>query len=449
MSNGSSGIQNERGDHGIEVGGRQLETRPLQNLPVILGMMGRQPRPFPLAHTSAQKGLQNLAEFFDRDLILDVQTDAMGDGDVNRLAFLEGKRHSHKFGPHGIQPRGLGIEGKPPRAGGFIDPTAQFLGIGEEAVIQVGFDALCLSKVLGKLQALLLNDRIETKLGQELDGVIAPERPRQPARFGVPGKRHVAHDGRQASGEPGLIDVFEQRLSLALVFDRIGAIDQVLQRIEFGEEPGRPLGSNRGDAGDVVRAVAHKSEPIRDLGGRHTEAVLDGALITALKTPIAEPENSDLIIHKLEEILIGGNDDAILPCPGHLARHRGDKVVCLVAIELIGHDSHRFEKPVDPDHLIAEIRRRSLAIRLVGRKDLFTKSRLAGIEDHGEEFRLNFLDEAEQHPQKPVNLAGGKAFGRRKAPHAVVGFERQGMTIDEIERRFLHRARRGMNSLGL
>ena len=103
---------------------------------------------------------------------------------------------------------------------------------------------------------------------------------------------------------------------------------------------------------------------------------------------------------------------------------------------MVGGNAHGGEQGVDRAHLVAEIGRGSLAIRLVGGVKLLAEGGAAGVEDDGQAGGGELVDELQEHPEEAENGAGGIAARAGQATDGVVGLERERVAVDEEERWF-------------
>ena len=187
-----------------------------------------------------------------------------------------------------------------------------------------------------------------------------------------------------------------------------------------------------GHALDVVDAVAHESEKIREAFGRHAESVFD--LVVAIAHVVGVVPVHIPGANQLRVILVARDQrgaQAFAAAAGHQC---ADDVIRLVLGMAEGRNAGMAAELAATLELQLEIRGRRIAIRLVGRIDLVAKrGREALVERNGDVARLGALDEvAEKSREAESGVRGIAVAVDHVGRHGVIGAEYVDRRVDEI-----------------
>ena len=249
-------------------------------------------------------------------------------------------------------------------------------------------------------------------------------------------ERHVLIERDQALGDAGLIGELDEVFPALLLLDLRRAGEQRFEIAIFGDELGRRLDANAGDARHIVHRVARQRLDVDDLIGRHAEFFhhFRRAHLTVLHRVIQGDAGAD----QLHQVLVGGDDAAGGAGLNREARIGGDEVVGLVVLLLDAGDVEGTGGLADQAELRAEIGGRVWPLGLVLRVDVVAE-RLGGmIEDDGEMGGLlagvRFLQELPQHVAEALHGADGKPVRlARQGREGVIGAENIPRSINQVE----------------
>ena len=249
-------------------------------------------------------------------------------------------------------------------------------------------------------------------------------------------QRHVFVEHHEPLRDAGLLGEFDEVLAALLLLDLGCAGQQRFEVAILGDELGRGLDADAGDARHVVDRVARQRLDVDDLVGRHAEFFqhLGLAHLAVLHGVIQRHAGAD----QLHQVLVGGDDAAGGAGLHRLARIGGDQVIGLVIRLLHTGDVEGAGGLADQAELRAEIGRRLRPLRLVLRVDVVAERFRGMIEDHREVggllAGLGFLQQLPQHVAEALHGADGQAIGlARERRQRVVGAENIPRAIDEIE----------------
>ena len=188
-----------------------------------------------------------------------------------------------------------------------------------------------------------------------------------------------------------------------------------------------------GHALDVVDAVAHEREEIREALRRDAEAVLDLVVAIAARCRCSPStrRSSRISCAKSLSRVTSVARQALAPAAGH---QRADDVIGFVLGVAEGRNAGVPAELAAALELQLEIRRRRVAIRLVAGIDLVAKrGREALVEGHGDVARLRALDEiAEETRETEGGMRGIAVAVGHVRRHGVVGAEYVDRRVDEI-----------------
>ncbi len=284
----------------------------------------------------------------------------------------------------------------------------------------------------GRLPALRLRGGIEAELFYQREELQLRHQPRggrvvAPLRH-VLGKvgvdRHVGADGAEPAGEERAVfprgqpaaqgvadiqlpevgvDIVDgvvrlNQLPCALRADARNARDAVggvaLERLDFDH-------FLRGDAvvGFDFRLVVQRDLRLPQLGGgeahRHVRA------------------------DELQAVAVARRQNAVAAAVGAGLRERAEDVVRLEALALHQAVPEQREQLFEGGHLLRELRRHPLAVRLVARVFPVAERRRAHVERHGHGVRRGLFQQAVENRQEAVNPVGVQAVFRRQQADSV------------------------------
>ena len=252
----------------------------------------------------------------------------------------------------------------------------------------------------------------------------------------VMGDRHVVVQRHEPLRDAGLFGEFDQVLPALLLLDFGRAGQQRFEIAIFGDELGRRLDADAGDARHIVDRVARERLDVDDLVRRHAEFLqhLGLAHLAVLHRVIKGNAGAD----ELHQVLVGGDDAAGGAGLHRLAGIGGDEVVRLVVLLLDAGDVEGAGGLADQAELRAEIGRRIRPLGLVLRVDVVAEGLGGVIEDHREVGGLlagvGLLQELPQHVAEALDRADGKPVRlARQGRERVIGAENIPRAIDQIE----------------
>ena len=146
----------------------------------------------------------------------------------------------------------------------------------------------------------------------------------------------------------------------------------LFERVVLLQQPDGGLGADAGDAGDVVAGVADKRLVIDNLVGAHAELLHDRIVVVNLRLragAVVGKLDADVVVHKLQDVLVSGDDEHGHALLRRLPGDGADHVVGLVAFTL--QNGH-----VERLHDLADAL--NLDIQLVGH--LFARAFVVGIQ---------------------------------------------------------------------
>ena len=210
---------------------------------------------------------------------------------------------------------------------------------------------------------------------------------------------------------------------------------QGIQRLEMREQDCGRLRADAGDPRDVVHRVAGERQVVGDLVRMHAVPRLDAVAAPAL----ALGEVVLLVVHvqQLREVLVGGHDHAAVAVPARAVHGAADQVVGLVVVVGQGLQPQRLAQALAPGELAAQLRRRGVAVGLVGRVQRVAEAGVQRlVEGDGDVPRAFALQQLQQEAGEAVHRVGRPAVGVVElVRHGMPGAEHVHRGVDEVQRR--------------
>ncbi len=222
-------------------------------------------------------------------------------------------------------------------------------------------------------------------------------------------------------------------------------VERVFHRVVFLDELLRGLRADAGDAGDVVRRVAHEAEDVAHLVDADDAPFREDFRDAERLPAVAHARGAvdvDAVVDELAEILVGRDHVGGEAGGAGLAGERADEVVGLVAVELDRGQVEGADEALYVGDGGAEFLGHFLAVGLVGLELGVARGRRGGVEDDGEMGRGEAAEKVEQRVGEAVNRGGVAArggadrFGREGEMGAVD--ERHAVEEEELAGGFGH-----------
>ena len=151
---------------------------------------------------------------------------------------------------------------------------------------------------------------------------------------GMQGQLQVRHHRDQALREVEPLRGPVEALALLRLEVGLGGDDR-LQGAVLLQQQGRALLADAGNPLHVVRGIPHQAQEVHHLLGPDAHALLDaGAVMPDLAFLGVEHLDVELVIHQLQQVLVGAHDDRGQAVGGGLPGQGGQHVVGLVAVQL-------------------------------------------------------------------------------------------------------------------
>ena len=149
-------------------------------------------------------------------------------------------------------------------------------------------------------------------------------------------------------------------------------------------------------------------------------------------------EHADVIVYKLQHVLIARDDHHLKALFHRAASKRSDYVVRLEPCVLEHRNSHGFESAADPRNLFQQVGWRFGAVGFIGCKRLVAKRGPLALKNRGQVLRLLSRSQAPHHVVKNVHRFRGDSSGgaHRRSPRAgpcVVGAKDEPKRINQKE----------------
>ena len=196
-----------------------------------------------------------------------------------------------------------------------------------------------------------------------------------------------------------------------------------VQGAELGYELQGGLFTDAGDAGDVVRAVAHKGFHVHELVGTDAVSLHEGGFIHVGGGVVACQQDVDAGGDELEGVLISRQEigHAVLGVGlGHSGQGAQD-IVGLVALHVQNMQAQHFRELTGHGHLGAELVGHGVAARLIGIVHLMAEGRGLQVVGDGGVVGLQGLQLAADDVDQAVESVGGKAVLGGEQADAVEG----------------------------
>ena len=212
----------------------------------------------------------------------------------------------------------------------------------------------------------------------------------------------IRHHGDQAAGKLDPRQSFlDARALPGLQLILVG--QHFIQRAVSRQQCLRTLLADARHALHVVRCISHQSQHVHHLLGENAEALLHGGTVYPhLTVTIVEYLDFAHVIHELQQILVGADDDRrkALLCglPSKGAHH----VICLVSMQLHDGDVEGLDEFANELDLGFQVLRHLGPVGLVVRVDLVPKRRLRRIKHRREMRGLMLVHHGQKHPRHGV-----------------------------------------------
>ena len=196
----------------------------------------------------------------------------------------------------------------------------------------------------------------------------------------------------------------EPRTQLSGTADRQGGdplevVVELLQRSEFFEKRRRRLGSDPGDALDVVDGIARQGEIVGVAFGHDTEMRLDLVMAQAQVVGVVPVDVS--LTHQLREVLVAGHERGRQSFGTQTGSQGADDVVGLVLATAEIGDTDVPTEFTAASELQLQVRRRRLAVRLVGGIDAVAEGGLEALVERDRDVaRLRPFDQIAQEARE-------------------------------------------------
>ena len=239
------------------------------------------------------------------------------------------------------------------------------------------------------------------------------------------GDRHIGRNGSQPLALPHLFGVVLEALAVSLALHFRGVLQRPFRRSESLDEVLRALLPDPRRARNVVHRVAFQRQQIRHLLRPHPQEFLD-LLRVVPGVVFGRIEHGDPLGDELHHVLIAGDDHHLKTRLFRAPRQRADDVIGFEPRVFQHRNLHGLQHPADVGNLLQQVRRRFLAVGLVGGELLLAQGRPFTLEDRRDVGRLILPRQLPQHAIENVDRFGGKpragAHGRSAAAGAgVVG----------------------------
>ncbi|MNZ45821.1 hypothetical protein D3C78_634850 [compost metagenome] len=382
------GVEHIGFEHGVEGDALQIDAVVLQHVAIVLEV---------LPHLEAGRIFQQRLELAQHLLFGQLGWSpqiVVAEGNIGRLARLDGERHANHSRLHIVETGSLGVEGKQGRRFQQCQPVVE-LGLLQNAAV-VGLDGS--NRSGGVISGLFLPGALFATGLQLLDQVaqfvLAVDRQQgllvdraQQQLFETLLQLHVCLDGCQLIGEANLFLLLAE-----LVGKRLGATKaEGGDLVEVGGDlidAAYPLQQRLGrllahpcHAGNVVHLVPHQGQVVDDELGGHAE-LLDHPFPIGLHI-LHGVDQGDMVGDQLRHVLVTCADEHGQLFLGRLAGERADHVVGLDPFDHQEGEAHRLDHLVNGSDLAAQIVRHAGAGRLVLGVDVVTEGLALGVEHHG------------------------------------------------------------------
>ena len=183
--------------------------------------------------------------------------------------------------------------------------------------------------------------------------------------------------------------------------------------------------ANAGDAGNIVRAVAHQRFQIDDAARRkavlrlkHLRRVQDRLVFAHAGLHMADRRR---IGDELQAVLIAGDDRAVPACVMTFDRDCPKNIVGLIARLLIAADAHGVQYLFEHRHLCGQVLGHRLALGLITVISLMAEGWLFPVKAYAQRIGLLLVQQMLQNIQKSKNGICRRSVRRIERPHPVIG----------------------------
>ena len=234
-------------------------------------------------------------------------------------------------------------------------------------------------------------------------------------------------------GEVGfLLSLTELFIDRGSVLSGVKLLVNGIQRAELRDELEGGLLTDAGDAGDVIRAVAHEGLDVHELVGADAVFLHKGSLVSIHRGGIPCQQYVDARRDELKGVTVTREDvrAAFLGgCLGHSGQ-RTEDIVGLIALH--GEDIHaqHLGKRTGHRHLGAKLIGHGVATGLVFVVELMTKGRCLEIVGNGGIVGIEILDLTGQDVDQAVESVGGKAILVGQETDTVEGTVEDAVAVD-------------------
>ena len=363
---------------------------------------------------------------------------AVGQRDVTRLAGPDRQRHPHQFGAHGVEARGLGVDGDAPRLPGPRDPLLQLAERADQRIAPLRrrvrrrggrrgrrgpgvFDA---DPRQQRAELIGLQERLQRR-------PLRRERREVLQRFG---DGRVVAERDQPAAHAGELGVGDQVLAPLRLRDLPGAGEQRVQVAVGFDELRRGLDADTGNAGDIVGRIPCQRLDVDDLV--RGDAEFGGDLGGADLLHAHGVEHRHPAAHQLHQVLVAG-DDGHAPAGRRRAPRIGrDQVVGLEAGEFDRRQPERARRVADQRELRDQRLRRVGPVRLVGGVDVVAEGGARGVEQHGDGVAPPRPRQFVDHVAEAEHGVGRRPVAPAQRRQAVEGAEYETRPVDQADAAF-------------
>ena len=248
----------------------------------------------------------------------------------------------------------------------------------------------------------------------------------------------VPADGGEGEGFTGAALPFRELFALTGLDG--GVVKVFVHPVQGAEAAQQVQGGflpDAGDAGNVVRRVAHEGLEVDHFDG--VEAVLlpedRGVVLNGLGLTHARLDVDDVAFFRdeLEGVLVPGDEAAVIPRLLADAGHGAQKVVRLPARQLVPADAHGVEDLLQNGHLDLQLLGHALAGGLIGGAQLVAEGWGVDVEGHADAVGLLLVHEPLQDREKAIDAVRGRTVRRVQHTDAVKRPVHDGVPVDDHE----------------
>ena len=425
------------GDHRVELEPPDREAGTLEHLQVVLAVVGDR-----AVRGVGEDRAQHPADIVERH----AAEAGVGDRDVGAFARGDCDRDADEARDHRVDGGRLDVDRVPRRGGDAGGERLQLRDGGDEGALRRrAFHSGSGSRRVRRRGLRRRRRRLGQLVHEGAELQIAEERDRSLAivggdvrPLGVEGDLEITDDRRQCLRGAGDVDVLGQRLLRPRRCHLRDAGQNRLQIAELGDQVGGGLFADAGDAGNVVRRVAHQRLVVGNQLRREAVALVDGiAVVDAEITEAfdAGEHRDDMVVDELQQVAVPGDDDHLVAVAGAGAGEAADDIVGLVPGPLVDRDVEGIDQLADAPDLLDKVGWGLGARRLVAVEGLVAKG-AAAFERHRDVLGVVRLDDVEEHRREAEDGVRLLALlGHHRCGDGVVGAEEETEAIDQHQTR--------------